>query len=872
MRTDEPRPIHLADYLAPEFRIRTVHLDFALAPEATRVTARLEIARQSGCGPLILAGENQKLLSVAVDGRALSSADYLLDDKNLTLPDPPAKLTLEIVSEINPSANTALEGLFLSNGMFCTQCEPEGFRHITYFLDRPDNLSVFTVRIEADREQYPVLLSNGNRIESGELAGHRHYAVWHDPFPKPSYLFALVAGDLGVVHDRFTTMSGRNVALDIYVEHGNEPRALYAMDSLKRAMKWDEEMYGREYDLDIFMIVAVSAFNMGAMENKGLNIFNDKVLLASPETATDDDYARIESVVAHEYFHNWTGDRVTCRDWFQLSLKEGLTVFRDQQFSGDMRSRGVQRIQDVRALRARQFVEDAGPLAHPVQPQSYIEINNFYTATVYDKGAQVIGMLKTLVGDEGYRKSTDLYFERHDGEAATVEDWVRCFEDATGRDLGQFRLWYRQSGTPVLDARGAYDAGAKTYTLELTQSLAPTPGQPEKLPMHIPVRMGLVGASGAQLPLTLEGENHAGPTTRVLELTENVHRFIFVDVAEAPLLSLGRDFSAPAIFRTPLSRRDHAILMGKDSDAFNRWEAGQTLAAEIMLEVAGAARGDADSDYIAAIGDVLARAEEDPAFAAQMLMPPTESELAARKTPVDPVGIHTARVTLVRAIALAHRERLAQLYENMRDDGDFSPDAGAAGKRALRNAALRYLTAADDEAAAGLADAHYRSASNMTDMIAGLAALTRMESPLRDAAFTHFYDRFRSDPLVLDKWMSLQAGSPLPDTVTAVRELMKHPAFDIKNPNRVRALVGAFSVNHLRFHNADGSGYRLVSEVIRTLDPMNPQVAARMAGAFESWRRYDSNRQERMRAELTAIHGLPGISPNLFEVTGKMLS
>jgi aminopeptidase N len=872
MRTDEPRAIHLADYRAPEFRIRTVHLDFALSPQATRVMARLEITRLSGSGPLVLAGENQKLLTVSLDGRRLAPGDYLLDEKRLTLPDPPASLTLEIASEIDPSANTALEGLFLSNGMFCTQCEPEGFRRITYFLDRPDNLSVFTVRIEADREQCPVLLSNGNRIDGGELPGGRHFAVWHDPFPKPSYLFALVAGDLGVIRDSFLTMSGRKVQLAIYVEHGNEPRAHYAMDSLKRAMKWDEEAYGREYDLDIFMIVAVSAFNMGAMENKGLNIFNDKVLLASPETATDDDYARIEGVVAHEYFHNWTGDRVTCRDWFQLSLKEGLTVFRDQQFSGDMRSRGVQRIQDVRALRARQFVEDAGPLAHPVQPQSYIEINNFYTATIYDKGAQVIGMLKTLVGDEGYRKATDLYFERHDGEAATVEDWVKCFEDACGRDLTQFRLWYRQSGTPVIEARGAYDASARTYTLDLTQSLAPTPGQPEKKPMHVPVRIGLMGQASAALPLTLDGENHAGPATRVLELTENFHRFTFVDVTEEPLLSLGRDFSAPAIFRTPLTRHDRATLMGRDSDAFNCWEAGQILSAEIMLEVAGEARSDANVDYIAAIGDVLARAEEDPAFAAQMLMPPTESELAARKTPVDPVGIHTARVTLVRAIALNHRERLAQLYEHMRDAGDFSPDAKDAGRRSLRNACLRYLTAADDEAAAGLADAHYRTASNMTDMIAGLAALTRMESPLRDAAFTNFYDRFRSDPLVLDKWMSLQAGSPLPETVTAVRGLMKHPAFDIKNPNRVRALVGAFSVNHLRFHNADGSGYRLVGEVIRILDPMNPQVAARMAGAFESWRRYDPDRQALMRTELAAIQGLSGISPNLFEVTAKMLS
>ncbi len=867
MRTEEPRAVHLADYKAPEFRIRTVELDFALEPQATRVTAKLTIERLSGHGPLVLQGENQELISVALDGRLLGPGEYLLDDKSLTLPNPPAKLTLEIKSRIDPAANTQLEGLFLSNGMFCTQCEPEGFRRITYFLDRPDNLSVFTVRIEADQEQYPVLLSNGNRIQSGALPDGRHFAVWHDPFPKPSYLFALVAGDLGSIHDSFVTMTGRRIALDIYVEHGNEPRARYAMDALKRSMRWDEQAYGREYDLDIFMIVAVSAFNMGAMENKGLNIFNDKVLLATPETATDDDYARIESVVAHEYFHNWTGNRITCRDWFQLSLKEGLTVFRDQCFSGDERSHGVQRIQDVRALRGRQFVEDAGPLAHPVQPQSYIEINNFYTATIYDKGAQVIGMLKTLVGEAGYRKATDLYFERHDGEAATVEDWVKCFEDTSGRDLSQFRLWYSQAGTPQIEARGKYDPAARTYTLDVAQSLAPTPGQPEKKPMHVPVRIGLVGKSGEALPLTLDGENQAGPLTRVLELTQNCQRFVFAGVAEEPLLSLGRDFSAPVIFRNNQSRHERAILMGKDKDAFNRWEAGQTLAAEIMQDPGTAA----NQDYIAAIGDVLALAEDDPAFAAQMLMPPTENELAAKKAPVDPVAIHLARRALVHAIARAHQNRLAQLYEYMRDTGDFSPGAKSAGRRALRNACLRYLTAADDEAAAGLADAHYRSADNMTDMIAGLAALTRMESPLRDTAFTHFHDRFKKDALVLDKWMSLQAGSPLPDTVTAVRQLMKHPAFDIKNPNRVRALVGAFSVNHLRFHKDDGSGYRLVGEVIRTLDAMNPQVAARMSGAFESWRRYDPARQGLMRAELKAINSLSGISPNLFEVTSKML-
>jgi aminopeptidase N len=882
MRTEEPRAIRLADYRPPDFRIESVHLDFRLEAEATRVTARMAVVRRNGdAGELRLDGENQKLLSVALDGRPLAPDAYRLDDKSLTIASVPERFELEIVSEISPAANTALEGLYQSGGMFCTQCEPEGFRRIAYFLDRPDNLSVFTVRIEAAKAQYPVLLSNGNRLESGDLppdakGNARHYALWHDPFPKPSYLFALVAGDLGCIRDSFVTLSGRRIELAIYVEHGNEARAAYAMESLKRAMKWDEEAYGREYDLDIFMIVAVSSFNMGAMENKGLNIFNDKVLLASPETATDEDYARIEGVVAHEYFHNWTGDRITCRDWFQLSLKEGLTVFRDQNFSADMRSRAVQRIKDVRALRARQFPEDAGPLAHPVQPQSYIEINNFYTATVYEKGAEVIGMLKTLVGEHGYRKATDLYFARHDGQAATVEDWVRCFEDACGRDLSQFRLWYRQAGTPVVEAQGAYDAAAKTYALELTQALAPTPGQPVKQPLHIPLRMGLVGASGKALALTLDGENQTGPQERVLELTADRQRFVFTGVEEEPLLSLGRDFSAPAIFKTPLSRAGRARLMGKDPDPFNRWEAGQSLARDILLEIAerGASpkSGASDGLYLAAIGEVLADAQADPAFAAQMLSPPTESELAAARAPVDPEALHRARTALIRDIAAAHGKRIAALYEHSGGDGHYAPDARSAGHRALRNAALRYLTAADDEAAAGLADAHYRTAANMTDMIAGLAALNRMESPLRDAALTHFHDRFRADPLVLDKWMGLQAGSPLPDTVEAVRALMKHPAFDLKNPNRVRALIGAFSANHLRFHDASGAGYRLVGETVRALDGFNPQVAARLAGAFESWRRYGEDRQALMRRQIEAIKAMPGISPNLFEVAGKMLA
>jgi aminopeptidase N len=606
------------------------------------------------------------------------------------------------------------------------------------------------------------------------------------------------------------------------------------------------------------------------MENKGLNIFNDKLLLASPETATDDDYARIESVVAHEYFHNWTGDRVTCRDWFQLSLKEGLTVFRDQSFSADMRSPGVNRIEDVKALRMRQFVEDAGPLSHPVQPQSYITIDNFYTATVYEKGAEVIGMLKTLVGDEGYRKATDLYFARYDGQAATVEDWVKCFEDACGRDLKQFRLWYAQSGTPSIEARGVYDEAGKTYALTLMQKLGPTPGQPSKKPMHIPVRLGLVGSKGA-LPLTLEGENAPGPEERVLELTQPEQRFVFVDVAENPLLSIGRGFSAPAVFSVQTDRKSRAALMGRDADSFNRWEAGQGLATDILKEMAADPLARPDPIYLSALGEVLARAKEDPAFTAQMLSPPLESELALVMSPPDPEAIHRARTGLIRAVAAAHADAMYALYGTLEEKGEFAPDAIAAGRRALRNVLLRYLTAADDEPAAVLADRHYRDATNMTDMIAGLAALTRMTSARRDAAFAHFHERFKNDPLVLDKWMALQASSCLADTISRVRALMRHPAYDLKNPNRVRSLIGAFAGNHLRFHAQDGEGYALVGDAVRTLDGINPQNSSRMASAFEAWRRYDAKRQSLMRAELEAMLKLPSISPNLFELATKML-
>ncbi|HEX2590615.1 MAG TPA: aminopeptidase N, partial [Rhizomicrobium sp.] len=793
MRTDEPRAIKLSEYVPPQYQVHSIALDFQLDPEKTIVKATSKIEK-TGNGPMVLNGEQLKLLSIKIDGKALLPDDYSVADDLLTVANTPENFTLEITTEISPATNTTLNGLYTASGIFCTQCEAEGFRRITWFFDRPDYLTVYTTRIEADKAKYPVLLSNGNLTGSGDLANGRHFAVWNDPFKKPCYLFALVAGDLGVLKDTYVRGSGRPVDLAIYVEHGNESKVTYAMDSLKRAMRWDEEKYGLEYDLDIFMIVAVSAFNFGAMENKGLNIFNDKLLLASPETATDDDYARIESVVAHEYFHNWTGDRITCRDWFQLSLKEGLTVFRDQSFSGDMRSEGVKRIEDVKMLRMRQFVEDSGPLAHPVQPQAYITIDNFYTATIYEKGSEVIRMLKTLVGDEGYRKATDLYFQRHDGQAATVEDWVNCFEDANGRDLAQFRRWYAQAGTPTIETTGDYDANEKSFALTITQSLAPTPGQPVKEPMHIPVKLGFIGQNGNPMPLTLKGEKTTGPEERVLELTKASETFHFIDVAQKPLVSVGRGFSAPANFVTGLGPDELAFQMQSDQDDFNRWEAAQKLSAKILLDSArngGKLAG--EKPYVEALGAVLAEAEKDPAYAAYMMLPPIDTELALQMSPPDPDGIFAARIALIRAVAAAHGARIKQLYDMMGTPGAFDPGAGPAGRRALRNACLRYLTAADDEAAATLADAHYRAATNMTDSIAGLAALTRMESAKKQAAFDHFHDRFKNDPLVLDKWMALQAGSCLPGTVAEVKRLMTNPAFSLKNPNRVRSLIGAFA-------------------------------------------------------------------------------
>ena len=873
MKTAEPRVIKLSEYRPPAYRITNIDLDFVLDPEATRVTATSKVARAGDkAEPLVLDGSGLKLISIKIDGRALDAKEFRTGEHDLTIHAPPANFSLEIVTEIAPANNTALEGLYLTNNIYCTQNEPQGFRCITYYVDRPDNLARYSTRIDGPKATCPVMLSNGNLIESGDLPNGRHFVRWQDPFPKPSYLFALVAGDLAVLKDSFTTMSGRKVDLGIYVEHGNEHKVSYAMGALKRAMRWDEETYGREYDLDIFMIVAVSAFNFGAMENKGLNIFNDKVLLASPETATDDDYARIESVIGHEYFHNWSGNRITCRDWFQISLKEGLTVYRELGFSGDMRSRGVRRIGDIKDLRLRQFQEDAGPLAHPVQPQSYIAIDNFYTATVYEKGAEVIGMIATIVGHDDFRKGMDLYFARHDGEAATVEDFVRAFEDVSNRDLRQFRLWYQQAGTPVVTVKPHYDAASHTYTLELSQALAPTPGQPEKKPMHIPLALGLIGkTSGQPLALSLHGEQPGPVHERVIELTDPEHRFVFTHVEEEPVLSIGRHFSAPIVINQPTDRATRAFLMARDTDPFNRWDAGQALATDILLEMIAGKR-EVDSVYVDATGGVLARADEDRAFAAQMLSPPLETELALQMNPIDPDGIHAARNAFIAAVAKAHRTALERTYERLASTEPFSPDAKSAGRRALRNAALRFLTAEAGQASEMFAFAHFDAATNMTDMVAALANLSRLGGALCDQALAAFHDRFKDQPLVLDKWMSLQAMSPQPDTANRVRELMKHPFFTLKNPNRVRALVGAFAAgNPVRFHDRSGAGYRLLCETVVALDPINPATAARMMTPFETWRRYDTARQSLIRGELEMIARRNDLSPNLFEVTTKML-
>jgi len=878
MRTEQARPVRLDQYRPPDWLVETVELDVSLHSTATKVRATLKMSPnpQTAPAPIVLDGDGLTLTSLKLDGQVMRPDGYIATPDSLTIAQPPAGTCyLQIETLIDPSANTQLMGLYRSSGSYCTQCEAEGFRRITYFPDRPDVMAVYTTRIEADKSEAAVLLSNGNLVEAGDVPGTtRHFAVWHDPFPKPAYLFALVGGNLGCVEDKFVTTSGRGVTLRIYVEPGKEDRVAWAMDSLQRSMRWDEETFGREYDLDIFMIVAVSDFNMGAMENKGLNVFNDKLVLASPDSATDADYASIEAVIAHEYFHNWTGNRITCRDWFQLCLKEGLTVFRDQEFTSDQRSRPVKRIADVRGLRAHQFVEDAGPLAHPVRPAVYNEISNFYTATVYEKGAEVVRMLKTLLGPGGFRKGIDLYFARHDGHAATVDEFVQCFADANKTDLTQFMRWYSQAGTPEVTAKGSYDPQAQTYRLELTQTVPPTPGQSVKEPMVIPLTLGLVGGDGRDMSLSLEDGR---PVVRgVLTLTQPAQTFEFTAVPERPVLSLNRGFSAPIKATSNVSAEDLKFLAAHDPDPFNRWQAMQSLANTMLTDNVAAIRAGRatrdDEGLIAALAAVMAEATLEPAFVALMLTMPSEADIARDiGRDVEPDAIFAARARLRATIGTRLGPQLRETYRRTQDEGPFSPDAASAGRRALKNACLDLLAAAGASAIA-LAARQYHQAMNMTDRIAALATLSLHPVPERQAALDDFYRRYSGNPLIIDKWLALQAAIPEAATLDRVRALTAHPAFSLANPNRVRALIGGFAHNNqTQFNRADGAGFAFLADTVLELDPKNPQVAARLTTAFRSWRALEPGRRACAETALRRIAAAQNLSRDLRDIVDRSL-
>jgi len=862
MRTETSQAVRLADYRPFPFAIETTRLIFDLHPSQTRVRAELAVRRIGAKDePLVLNGERLKLVSVAIDGQALSANQYALDAEHLTIPDAPDQFVLTTEVEIDPSANKALMGLYMSGGRFCTQCEAEGFRTITYFPDRPDVLSRYSVRIEADRK-FTHLLSNGNLIDSGALGDDRFFAEWEDPFPKPCYLFALVAGHLDVLADKFITMSGREVALRVFVDPGQASRAAYALDSLKRAMTWDEEAFGREYDLDLFMIVAVRDFNFGAMENKGLNIFNSSLLLADPQTATDLDYERIEAVVAHEYFHNWTGNRITCRDWFQLCLKEGFTVFRDQSFSADQRGATVERIKAVRALRARQFAEDAGPLAHPVRPSSYMKIDNFYTATIYEKGSEIVRMLKTLLGADAFRKGSDLYFQRHDGQATTVEAFIACFAEAAGRDLSQFFGWYEQAGTPAVTIETDYDPTARALTLTLSQSTAPTPGQPDKKPLPIPVAIGLLSESGETLR-----------DTEVVVLEADTQTIRCEDVVSRPVLSALRGFSAPVNLSTDARPADRYVLFAADPDLFNRWEAGQTLARDLILARAGGTPDAVGEErYADALGRALVDDAAEPAFKALLLALPSEQDLALMSEPAEPAALHAARDALRNRIAVHLGDLLRRLHGEMQSDGAFSASAKAAGRRALRNACAALLSA--DPSADNLSRlvGHYTTSGNMTDKIGALHALVASGDDQREIALASFHRAWRDEPLVLDKWFAVQAQDPSESALQRVIALTRHEDFEPTNPNRLRALVSTFAnFNPARFHDASGEGYRFLADQVLAVDSFNPMTAARLVEPLGNWRRYTPALGALMREQLARVAAQPNLSKNVLELVTKAL-
>ncbi|MCU1724999.1 aminopeptidase N [Pseudomonas sp. 5P_5.1_Bac1] len=885
MRTEQPQVIYLKDYQAPEYLIDETHLTFELFEDHTLVHAQLVMrrnpARGAGLPPLVLDGQHLELLSVVLDDRELTAADYELSDSHLTVQPGAEQFTLDTSVRIHPESNTALEGLYKSSGMFCTQCEAEGFRKITYYLDRPDVMSVFTTTVIAEQHRYPVLLSNGNPVGSGPQEDGRHWATWEDPFKKPAYLFALVAGDLWCVEDKFTRQSGRDVTLRIYVEPENIDKCQHAMTSLKKSMRWDEEVYGREYDLDIFMIVAVNDFNMGAMENKGLNIFNSSCVLARAETATDAAHQRVEAVVAHEYFHNWSGNRVTCRDWFQLSLKEGFTVFRDAEFSADVNSRTVKRIEDVAYLRTHQFAEDAGPMAHAVRPDSFIEISNFYTLTVYEKGSEVVRMVRTLLGTEGFRKGSDLYFERHDGQAVTCDDFIKAMEDANGVDLTQFKRWYSQAGTPRLAVSESYDAAARTYSLTFRQSCPETPDKVEKKPFVIPVELGLLDAEGNDLPLRLSGEAAAAGTSRVVSVTDAEQTFTFVDIAAKPLPSLLRGFSAPVKLSFPYDRDQLMFLMQHDSDGFNRWEAGQQLSVQVLQElIAQHQQGAAlvlDQRLVTALGSVLGNDQLDQAMVAEMLSLPSEAYLTEISEVADVDAIHAARDFARQQLAEHLFEALWSRYQVNRAVSRETPYVAEAehfARRSLQNIVLSYLMLSGKPQVLEATLEQFDACDNMTERLTALAVL--VNSPFeaeRAKALASFAEHFKDNPLVMDQWFSVQAGSMLPGGLARVRALMEHPAFTLKNPNKIRALIGAFAGQNLvNFHAADGSGYRFLADIVIELNALNPQIASRQLAPLTRWRKYDAARQALMKGELERIRDSGKLSSDVFEVVSKSLA
>ena len=885
MRTEQPQVIYLKDYQAPEYLIDETHLTFELFEDHTLVHAQLVMrrnpARGAGLPPLELDGQQLELLRASLDDQELQPGDYRLDADSLTVQPKAERFTLDTSVKIHPESNTALEGLYKSGKMFCTQCEAEGFRKITYYLDRPDVMSTFTTTVIAEQHRYPVLLSNGNPIGSGPAEDGRHWATWEDPFMKPAYLFALVAGDLWCVEDSFTRQSGREVTLRIYVEPENIDKCDHAMVSLKKSMRWDEEVYGREYDLDIFMIVAVNDFNMGAMENKGLNIFNSSCVLARAETATDAAHQRVEGVVAHEYFHNWSGNRVTCRDWFQLSLKEGFTVFRDAEFSADMNSRTVKRIEDVAYLRTHQFAEDAGPMAHPVRPESFIEISNFYTLTVYEKGAEVVRMVRTLLGSEGFRKGSDLYFERHDGQAVTTDDFIKAMEDANGVDFTQFKRWYSQAGTPRLEVSEAYDAAAQTYSLTFCQSCPQTPDKAEKLPFVIPVELGLLDADGNDLPLQLAGEDGAQGTSRVLSVTDAEQTFTFQGIQAKPLPSLLRGFSAPVKLSFPYDRDQLMFLMQHDSDGFNRWEAGQQLSVQVLQELIGQhQRGEAlklDQRLITALGTVLGNVSLDPAMVAEMLSLPGEAYLTEISQVADVDAIHAAREFARQQIAEHLFDALWARYQAHREESRSTAYVASAehfARRSLQNIALSYLMQSGKQQVLEATLEQFEHCDNMTERLTALAVL--VNSPFeaeRAKALEAFAEHFKDNPLVMDQWFSVQAASTLPGGLARVKALMQHPAFTLKNPNKVRALIGAFAGQNLvNFHAADGSGYRFLADLVIELNALNPQIASRQLAPLTRWRKYDDARQALMKGELERILASGELSSDVYEVVSKSLA